>query len=240
MCFSIEVTKDIKSHLTRFRVTESEEDRVFYEALKRKAEDPDFVKEVLALKRRPTTTFFKEPLSDGRIYPGYFMSIMVQENNRYLLKKMRYRLRPKGSLEEIPIKFNVFNARVDSLEKRQTWKKIFTKQHGLCLFNRFYEWVEWEGKKRLISFAPQDRSLMWAPCLWDYWEDNSKRFGFYSFAIITDDPPQEVERMGHDRCPIFLKEEFIPEWLSPGQKSLAYFEILKKKELTFFENAWAA
>jgi putative SOS response-associated peptidase YedK len=205
-----------------------------------RSEDPDFLKEVLGLKRRPTSPFFKEPLEDGRLYPGYFTSIMVQENGHYALKKMRYRIRPKGSKEEIPSKFNVFNARFDSLEKRQTWRKVFTKQHGLCLFRRFYEWVECDGNKRLISFSPKDRPFMWAPCLWDYWEGPDQRFGFYSFAIITDDPPSEVEKMGHDRCPIFLREDSIEEWLSPGKRTSQYYEILRRKEEVYFENAWVA
>ena len=56
----------------------------------------------------------------------------------------------------------------------------------------------------------------------------------------SEDPPPEVERMGHDRCPIFLKENSIEEWLSPGGRKEHYFEILRIKEEVYFENAWAA
>lgn len=157
-----------------------------------------------------------------------------------VFKKMRYRVRPQGSKEEIPSKFNVFNARIDSLEIRQTWQRTFTKQHGIFPFTRFYEWVEFQGQKRLISFAPQNRDIMWAPCLWEYWENPGKTFGFYSFALITDEPPLEVSEMGHDRCPIFLKEDLIQEWLQIGKSKNEYYNILRTKESVHYENSWVA
>jgi putative SOS response-associated peptidase YedK len=81
---------------------------------------------------------------------------------------------------------------------------------------------------------------MWAPCLYDYWE-NKDGFGFYSFAIVTDDPPEEVSIMGHDRCPIFLSEQKIGDWLNSTKFSRAQlYEILKFKEAATFEYAWAA
>ncbi len=78
---------------------------------------------------------------------------------------------------------------------------------------------------------------MWAPCLYDFWESPDKKFGFYSFAIITDDPPAEVLSEGHDRCPIFLQASLIDSWLSPTNKSKAeLYEILKSKEQTYYLN----
>lgn len=226
--------------MKRFKAVHSIQAWDQFHQYKSQAANAEYLKAALNLKRKPTSEFFKEPGADNRIFPGYFTWVMVQENGQNVLKKMRYRVRPNGSPEEIPSKFNVFNARLDSLEHRQTWKKLFTRQHGLFPFTRFYEWVEFEGQKRLISFAPKDREIMWAPCLWDYWENPQKNFGFYSFALITDEPPEEVSSMGHDRCPVFLQESLIPEWLRPGVPKNDYYEILKTKELVFYQNKWAA
>lgn len=241
MCFSVEVQKELKRIAERFSAEVLIEDEVWYEELKKMGSDPEFIKRVLNLTRKPTSNFFKEPGEDNRIFPGYFTWVMVEENGKRVLKRMRYRIRPAGSRSEIPTKFNVFNARLDSLGIRETWKKVFMQKHGLLPFHRFYEWVEFQGQKRLISFSPKDREIMWAPCLFDYWENTETGFGFYSFAILTDDPPPEVQEMGHDRCPIFLQERHISTWLSPRVKTKdQILSILRDKEEVYFSNQWAS
>lgn len=241
MCYSVEVQRELKKIQERFSADLLLEHEAWYREQKKLAADPEFVKKALNLARKPTSEFFKEPGLDNRIYPGYFTWVIVEENGKRVLKKMRYRMRPADSKAEIPTKFNVFNARLDSLELRPTWKKVFMKQHALLPFTRFFEWVEFEGKKRQISFAPDDRDLMWAPCLYDYWENKELGFGFYSFAIITDDPPLEVSEMGHDRCPIFLQERHISSWLNPQGLSKAEVKILlRDREKVHFANRWAA
>lgn len=241
MCFSAEVQADLEVLMKRFKSGVSQADELKFQNLQQRSADFNYVKSALALQRKPTTNFFKVPDKDNRIFPGYFTWIMVHENGNRVLKRMRYRVRPQGSQEEIPSKFNVFNARVDSLEIRPTWNKLFTRQHGIFPFVRFFEWVEHENKKRLISFLPANREIMWAPCLWDYWENPGQDFGFYSFALITDDPPAEVAASGHDRCPIFLKEKYIDEWLDVGSKGREeWYQLLKNKEEVYYQNIWAA
>jgi putative SOS response-associated peptidase YedK len=241
MCYSAEVQADLEKLLDRFKAEISQSEEIYFQELLKKGEDFTFMKEALHLAKVPRSNFFKTPAADNRIFPGYFTWVMVHENGKRVFKRMRYRVRPKGSKEEIPTKYNVFNARIDSLESRQTWQKLFTKQHGLFPFVRFFEWVEEDNKKRLVSFLPENREIMWAPCLWDYWENPEKTIGFYSFALITDDPPPEVSARGHDRCPIFLKEKHIDEWLSTSKRSREeWYLLLKNKEDVFYRFIWAA
>jgi hypothetical protein len=78
------------------------------------------------------------------------------------------------------------------------------------------------------------------PCIWDQWptRDNPT---LTSFALITDDPPQEIAETGHNRCPIFLKEKNIDSWLKPeGLSSEELFRILKDRERPFYKHAIAA
>lgn len=238
MCFSVEVQKEIKKSAERFNAQVSVADWDHFEALKIKGNDPEWTKRVLNLARRPSGNIFRTEDKDGRIFPGYFTHVLTLEGNNRILKPMRYRVRPNGSKAEIPAKFNVFNARLDSLENRQTWEPLFMRQHGLLPFVRFFEWVEDEGKKRLISFKSDRHDVMWAPCLWDYWEDLKEGVGFYSFAIITDDPPKEIYEKGHDRCPIFLREDLINDWLSPSGKTKSeVYRMLKFKQDVFYQSA---
>ncbi len=240
MCFSVEVDKDIKKLAARFHaLIDRHAFDGFSSMQKLEAElDPGRLKGLLGLKRKSRSLFFKESAEDSRIYPGYFAPVIVWENGVRQIRPMRYRVRPRGSAEEIPSKFNVFNARLDSLEKRRTWRGLFMRKHALFPFYRFYEWLTNErGKKRLVEFSPRGCDRMWAPALYDTWVSRDNEMSFHSFALITDVPPPEIEEQGHDRCPIFLRETLIDDWLRPEGKSAAhYYELLTNKEIVYYSH----
>lgn len=238
MCFSVQVDKDLKKLAKKFSARPSPEGFKAFAAMQsyEASQGPEAMKEVLGLKRKPRSKIFKEADEEGHIYPGYWANVIVIEKGEKVIKPMRYRVRPKGSTEEIPTKYNVFNCRVDSLEKRRTWQNIFMKNHALFPFVKFFEWVEVKGKKTLINFSPQNQEIMWAPAIYDSWQSKNGEVQFDSFALITDEPPKEVEEMGHDRCPIFLKEESIDLWLAPKSlenKAQAYQHLSRQEEAYF-------
>lgn len=183
---------------------------------------------------------FQLPADDGKVFPNYFTNVIVEEKDQRIITPMRYRVRPHGSKEEVPMKFNVYNARLDSLEHAKTWQPLFMHNHGIVPFVKFYEWVPGpDGKPKLITFSPEGREIMWAPCLWDEWISKDGSVHFKSFAIITDDPPPEVREMGHDRCPIFLKDDYISEWVNPKKSNRnEIYEILTQKEPVKFLSNW--
>ncbi len=185
---------------------------------------------------------FKPMLENAQIFPNYWAPIIIKSNDERVILPMRYRLRPAGSTEEVPSKFNLFNARFDSLQSRETWSRIYMKNHGILAFNKFYEWVEDKDskKKKLICFSPRAKDLMWSPVLYDIAKDEGGR-ALFSFALITNDPPAEVLEAGHDRCPIFLKEEHIDTWLSPQNRTVKDIqEVLLDKPQVFYEHSDAA
>ncbi len=198
---------------------------------------------VLGLRRHPKrrAPIFKTAAKDARIYSNYFADVITVNEGKREIGPMRYRLRPKGSKKEIPTKYNVYNARLDSLVTKQTWNTIFMKNHGLLPFIQFFEWVKEKGRPKEVIFTPDHFEIMWAPCLWDEWVSQDGSMVFRSFALITDDPPKEITQRGHDRCPIFLKEDLIDEWLSPKDHTEAeMLEILKIRENTYFNHSWVA
>lgn len=184
---------------------------------------------------------FKRMESDGKVFPGSFAPVSIYNNQEILVLPMRYRVRPAGSLEEVPNKYNVFNARRDSLTRRKTWSRLIGKQHGVFIMKKFYEWVERDGKKVLIGFHPTHAESLYVPCLYDKWIDNQSHQHFYSFAVITDEPPLEVEQAGHDRCPIHLAKKDIIKWLdttSPQsqEEGFEYWDrILARKTKEYFD-----
>lgn len=240
MCFSVKIDKDIKRLASNFQAFPDVKSFHELKSLQNyeKNLSPQELKNSLGLKRVSKSSCFKTPEDDGVVYPNYFAPVITFDQGRRVVRPMRYRVRPAHSKEEIPSKYNVFNARIDALESRKTWKGLFMKNHGLFPFYSFYEWVEDQsGKKRLINFKPNNAKMMWAPCLYDTWTSSDGIIQFSSFAIITDEPPKEVEEMGHDRCPIFLRSDKIDSWLDPNKMDKAYaYNILKQKESTHFES----
>lgn len=179
---------------------------------------------------------FKVPSDDNRLYPHVFGPVLMNQKLAStgelvrVIKPMRYRVRPSDALEEVPSKFNLFNARLDSLESRKTWRPLFGTKHGLFPYKRFYEWVEAPqnegGGKQLVSFHSNEHDYLMAPVLYDFYQEGEK--SFFSFAIITTEPPPEVLEAGHDRCPVFIKPEYWQNWLNPQQhKTSELYDILQ-------------
>ena len=117
------------------------------------------------------------------------------------------------------------------------------RNHGVLVFERFFEWVKDRetGKKKVVSFKPENSEVMWAPVLYDTWvdpklsPDKRDQSKIVSFAVITTDPPKEVLENGHDRCPLFLKKDLIDPWLNPqGKSSREVYDMLRNLEPTTY------
>lgn len=214
MCYSLMVEQDLKKLSQTFGAHPHE--TAFAGYTKLASRDP---------KR------FKSLMDHARIYPNYFAPVVVQDQKERLIFPMRYRVRPHHSAQEIPSKYNVFNARLDALETRDTWRQLFMKRHGVVGVQAFFEWVtDDQGHKKVVQFAPDDHSLLWVPVLWDTWKAADGSEGFASFAVITTTPPPEVEAAGHDRCPILLDHEKLALWLDPAHTSKnEIYQILEKR-----------
>lgn len=131
---------------------------------------------------------------------------------------MRYRILPATGFE-VPDTYNAFNARRNSLTSVRSWKPLFGKKHCIFPFLKFYEWIVYPptGKKTEIEFSPNGIPRMWAASLYE--EYQSPTLGLIrSFAMVTDDPPEEIKATGHDRVPIFIDEDLIDDWLHPQGK----------------------
>lgn len=164
----------------------------------------------------------KEGKTSGRIFPMQFAPLIIESDGERRIILARY---------QVDDNFESFNARRDSLQKKATWKPLFGKSHGLFVFTKFYEWVERGNEKVMISFSPRGYEVMWAPAMYKH-----HSAGLDTFAMITDEPPPEVLAAGHDRCPVFLNEESVGNWLNPqGMKAIEVDALLDQKVKTFFE-----
>jgi len=174
-----------------------------------------------------------------RIYPMYFAPVIMQIGAQRSIVPMRYRLLPRSGLE-VPTQYNVFNARRDSLRSARNWTPLFGRKHAIFPFERFFEWVERRESKIEISFSPDGYDGMWAASLYEEYQ-HPELGVIRSFAMVTDDPPEEVRSAGHDRCPVFLDRTLIDNWLIPDGQSLDQLDaLLDHKQRTYYSHALAA
>ena len=154
-----------------------------------------------------------------------------------VLRFHRYQVRPRGSRQEPPSHLNMFNARLDSLTTRPTWSPLFMRQHGAIFLRGFYEWVPHPAtqKPALIRFGREGGELFWVPCLYEFWRGKWSlgEFTLPSFAIVTTDPPAEVLRMGHDRCPIVPEQDHLSWWLRARDGASTLRELQKPHGVSF-------
>ena len=176
---------------------------------------------------------------DSRIFPGWYVPVMVMEGGRRVIRPMRYQCRPAGKPASYDSKFpGTYNARRDNLEG--FWKGLFGRSHAIMIAKRFYENVQRDGGNVVLEFTPRTGQDMWVACLWSRWSAPGER-DLLSFAAITDEPPPEVAAAGHDRCIIPIKPEHADAWLNPDSKDLAaQYAILDDRERPYYEHRLAA
>lgn len=168
----------------------------------------------------------------ARIYSGNYAPVMCVVDGEKSVLPMRYLCRPPG----VPAEFDqtypgAYNARLDKLIKPGGyWKALFRKQHAVIVAQAFHEFASAGDYKLAALDLPPDKSIklrfspvpkqeMLIPCIWSRWKGAGGE-ELLSFAVITTDPPPEVEVTGHDRCPLQIKPENVDAWLYPEGKTV--------------------
>ena len=166
---------------------------------------------------------------DERILPYREAPVVVKRGGAPALAKMFFSLVPSWS-KEPKVKFATHNARIESVAEKPTWKKPFASQRCLVPLTHFIEPIyinKFAGN--MVQFHQADDSLLAAAGVYDVWTNKETGEVRESFAILTEEPPQFVAETGHDRCPIFLREEIFSEWLAPEKKaSTELFALIEK------------
>jgi len=167
---------------------------------------------------------------DERVVPYKLGPVVISDGKHNILKIMRFSLLPSWS-KEPKVKFATHNARIETVAEKPTWKTPFKSRRCIIPISRFIEPIyinELAGN--MVQFYPKDGSILSAAGIWDEWVDKKTGEVIDSFSIITDEPPEFIAKTGHDRCPVFLKEEAFAEWLDPKEKDPEeLLKLLKSK-----------
>lgn len=166
----------------------------------------------------------------GRIFPYSQALVLIRRDGKTLLEPMMYNLIPAWSPEK-KTKFATYNARVETIDQKPSFKKSLGRYHCIVPMTSFFESVrEKRFAGNIIKFSSPEPLM--AAGIYDIWTDKQTGEILESFAIITNEPPAFVAEAGHDRCPIFLKGEAINQWLTPSSRTTKQWkEFLLKTEI---------
>ncbi|MBY0555370.1 SOS response-associated peptidase [bacterium] len=154
-----------------------------------------------------------------RVLPYSPSIVIVNHNNKRQFQKMNFSLVPSWS-KESKVKFATHNARIETILEKPSWKTPFVSKRCLVPITVFVESI-YENKYagHMVRFSEVNNSVLTAAGIWDSWLDSSTQTIVNSFAIITDEPPSYIAEAGHDRCPVFLNEDTMFEWINPKNNS---------------------
>lgn len=178
----------------------------------------------------------KEPLWDfnGRFLPYSTAPVVVAREEQHILKPMNFSLVPHWS-KTPKVKFATYNARLDTILQKPTWRGPFVKKHCLVPISEFVESITEIGKKysgNMVRFHDKENQIMVAAGIYDEWTNSETGEILESFAILTDEPSPFIAKIGHDRSPVFLDKDHYHEWLTfkgDGQAALALLRRAKKE-----------
>lgn len=181
---------------------------------------------------------------EPHIFPHKPAPVILREKNLNTIKPMNYSLIPVWSKTARP-RFSSYNARLDrpSLNNNQSnleliyqtpsWRIPFRQQRCLVPITGFFESCRvgsYAGN--IVKFSTnednQQPTILIAAGIWDQWKDPITSEIIQSFAILTDDPTDFIQEIGHDRQPVFLNASNSAIWLNHSQlNSEQAYQFLK-------------
>lgn len=171
------------------------------------------------------------------IYPHMPAPVVVNAHDGAReVRLMNYSLVPNWSQVRKP-KFATYNARIEEVLNKPSWREPFKSRHCLVPVQYFIESVytgPYAGHN--ISIAAKDHHLLSAAGIWDTWVDRASGEVLESVAILTSEPPADVLEAGHDRCPIFVPADGWTKWLEAKMTPQEAVDFLKNsREVVDFE-----
>lgn len=150
-----------------------------------------------------------------RISPHMDAPVITPEG----LRLMNFTLLPSWSLDKRQ-KFSTFNARIEALAEKPTWRRPFESQRCLIPMSSFIEPIyvhEYAGN--MVNFERKDHQPLVAAGIYDHWVDKETGEVIDSFAMITSPALDFVKKIGHDRSPLFLPATAFAKWLTPAKQN---------------------
>ena len=158
------------------------------------------------------------------ISPGQEVPIITKDTEGNTIKLMKWGFVPSWS-NEPKIGYKMFNARVETIQEKPTFRNAFTGRRCIVPASFFYEWKEEEGKKIPYCIKLQNDNYFAMAGLFSIWNDPKTNIPLNTFTILTSSPNDELQKV-HDRMPVILQPEAETKWLEDGSNPYIFKEIL--------------
>ena len=147
------------------------------------------------------------------------------ETGKREIALMKWGLVPYWS-KTIKLKYSTINADADKLTTSGVWREPFKHRRCLVPADWFYEWPVVDGEKQARAFALKDDSPFAFAGIWDRWKDKESGEELESFAIVTVDPSEWMEKY-HDRMGVIIQPKNYQRWLEPGEPHAPPIDLLR-------------
>lgn len=121
------------------------------------------------------------------------------------------------------LKGNTFNARIETLEEKPTFKDAINQRHCIIPASSYFEW-QTNGKQKIpFRILPKSNELFVFAGIWDTWNKNGQTQ--YSFSVITTEAYPSLAKI-HHRMPFMLDIQQGLAWIN----TMANAPISAKKD----------
>jgi putative SOS response-associated peptidase YedK len=141
---------------------------------------------------------------------------VILDENPSVAVGLQWGLVPHWS-KEPKIAYSMINAKAETLAEKPSYKHLVKTRRCVILADGFYEWKT-VGKTKQPYALRYKKGLFAMAGLWDEWTgpDGKK---LRTFVIITTTPNSLMKPI-HDRMPVMLTPEQVPQWLNDGDTGL--------------------
>lgn len=162
--------------------------------------------------------------SNFNISPGSEVPIIKKDDNQNIVQLMKWGFVPHWA-DDSKIGFGMFNARIETVQEKPSFRSSFINKRCLVPANFYYEWKEEEGKKIPYCFKLDDEKYFSMAGLYSIWDDKKGNI-LNTFTILTSSPNKKIEPI-HDRMPVIVKKDLEEIWLKDTINSNEFGEIAK-------------
>jgi len=157
------------------------------------------------------------------ISPTQNAPVVFEENNKRILKNMRWGLIPSWAKDN-SFASKLINARSETIADKPSFKNLITTNRCVVLANGYYEWVNVDNKKHPYFIYSGENTMISMAGLWTEWKD------VISFTIITKKSDISISHL-HHRMPLILQEEKIDSYLDKKNRfdDFVLFDDMKLK-----------
>jgi len=158
--------------------------------------------------------------------PTQTLPVVVEDDDAWVLTGMHWGLVPKWTKPGQRPKVMPINARAETAPEKPMFKSLMKYRRCIVPANGFYEWKNLgSGGKQPYYIHPKQHDLFLFAGLWDEAPAGPAGEPIRSFTILTTGANEAMASL-HDRMPLVLEDEVIPDWLDRDETEIEPIEQL--------------